>query len=87
MHKQKIAVAGAGYIGLAHIGCLQASTTCELSAIVDPSPAARAVAEKAGVPLFTSLDELIQNVRPDGVILATPNQFHIDHAMTCIDAG
>ena len=87
MHKQKIAVAGAGYIGLAHIGCLQASTTCELSAIVDPSPAARAVAEKAGVPLFTSLDELIKNARPDGVILATPNQFHVDHAMTCIDAG
>ncbi len=87
MTKQKIAVAGAGYIGLAHIGCLQTSATCELSAIVDPSPAARAVAVQAGVPLFTSLDELIKTSRPDGVILATPNQFHVEHALTCINAG
>jgi predicted dehydrogenase len=87
MNKTKIAVAGAGYIGLAHMACLHASTTCELSAVVDPSPAAEGVAAKAGVPLFKSLSELFANARPDGVILATPNQFHVEHAVACIDAG
>ncbi len=87
MDKVKIAVVGAGYIGLAHIDCLQHSATCELSAIVDPSPTAESVAVKASVPLFKTLDELIAKVRPDGIVLATPNQFHVEHAITCIDAG
>jgi predicted dehydrogenase len=87
MMKQKIAVAGAGYIGLAHMNCLQQSATCSLSAIVDPAPAAEAVAAKADVPLFNTLEELIAAARPDGIVLATPNQFHVDHAIMCINAS
>ncbi|HET9047195.1 MAG TPA: Gfo/Idh/MocA family oxidoreductase, partial [Casimicrobiaceae bacterium] len=85
--KIRIAVAGAGYIGQAHMGVAQASTRCTLSAVVDPSTAAQATAAKAGVPLYRSLDELIAKDRPDGVILATPNQLHVEHASLCIDAG
>jgi predicted dehydrogenase len=87
MNKTRIAVAGAGYIGQAHMGVAQASPNCTLSAIVDPAPAAREPALKAGVPLFASLDELFAKDRPDGVILATPNQLHVEHALRCIDAG
>ena len=87
MNKQKIAVAGAGYIGLAHMECLRTSPTCMLSAIVDSAPAGEAIAAKAGVPLFKTLDELIAKARPDGIVLATPNQFHVDHANACIEAG
>ncbi|MDE1180372.1 Gfo/Idh/MocA family oxidoreductase [Paraburkholderia sp.] len=86
MNTTRIAVAGAGYIGLAHIGVLQTSPTCTLSAIVDPSPSADAVAAKAGVPLYRSLDELFARDRPDGVVLATPNPMHVAHALRCIDA-
>ena len=87
MKRTRIAVAGAGLIGLAHVGVVRASATCALSAIVDPAPAAEAVAAKSGVPLFRSLAELIAKDRPDGVILATPNQLHVEHALKCIDAG
>ena len=87
MTQQKIAVAGAGTIGLAHIDRLRDSPTCVLSAIVDPSPAAVAVAAKEGVPLFKSLDELFASVRPDGIILATPNHLHVEQALRCLDAG
>jgi predicted dehydrogenase len=83
----RIAVAGAGYIGLAHMAVAQRSATCVLSAVVDPAPGAREVAAKAGVPLYGSLDELISSARPDGVILATPNRLHVEHALQCIDAG
>ena len=65
---------------------LRASPTCTLSAIVDPAPAARAAADRFGVPLFDSLDALIASDRPDGVILATPNQLHVEHALACIHA-
>jgi predicted dehydrogenase len=65
----------------------QQSPTCTLSAIVDPAPATEAIAAKARVPLYKSLDELFEKNRPDGVILATPNQLHLKHALKCMAAG
>jgi predicted dehydrogenase len=87
MAKTRIAVAGAGYIGLAHMGVAQRSPTCTLSAIVDPAPGAKTIAAKAGVPLYKSLAELFEKDRPDGVVLATPNQLHVEQALQCIAAG
>ncbi|WP_341645528.1 Gfo/Idh/MocA family protein [Thauera sp. SDU_THAU2] len=87
MEKLRIAVAGAGYIGQAHMEVILRSGTCALSAVVDPSPAAAQVAAGAGVPLYGSLGELIAKDRPDGVVLATPNQLHAEHALQCIEAG
>ncbi|MDR5804278.1 Gfo/Idh/MocA family oxidoreductase [Caballeronia sp. LZ001] len=86
MTRTRIAVAGAGYIGQAHIGVLENSATCMLSAIVDPSPAARAIAERADVPIYATLDELFAQDKPDGVVLATPNQLHVPQALQCLDA-
>jgi predicted dehydrogenase len=87
MSKTRIAVAGAGTIGLAHIGVVRASGTCALSAVVDPSPAAQTHADAAGVALYASLAELFAKDRPDGVVLATPNQLHVPQALECIAAG
>jgi predicted dehydrogenase len=87
MSKLRIAVAGAGYIGQAHMGVAQRSSTCTLSAIVDPIPAAQQWASAARVPLYASLTELLAKDRPDGIVLATPNQLHVPHALECIAAG
>jgi predicted dehydrogenase len=87
MNKTRIAVAGAGYIGLVHMDAAAASTAVQLSAIVDPSLNAVATAVKYGVPLYTSLAELFAKDKPDGVVLATPNQLHLPHAKECMDAG
>ncbi|MDB5918303.1 MAG: oxidoreductase-like protein [Massilia sp.] len=85
--RTRIAVAGAGYIGQAHIGVIQASPNAVLSAIVDPSPAAAALAATAGVRWYASLDELLQHDLPDGLVLATPNHLHVPQALQCIAAG
>ncbi len=87
MSPTRIAVAGAGYIGQAHMGVAQASASCTLSAVVDPSPAAQAVAQRAGVPLYASIEALLANDRPDGLVLATPNALHVPQALQCIAAG
>jgi predicted dehydrogenase len=87
MNKARIAVAGAGYIGQAHMDAARRSPSVTLSAVVDPSPAAQATADAAGVPLYASLAELFAQDKPDGVVLATPNPLHLPHAMACIDAG
>lgn len=83
----RLAVAGAGLIGQAHIGVIQASRHSTLAAIVDPSPAAAELAAQAGVPIFETLQALLAQARPDGVILATPNALHVPQALQCIDAG
>jgi predicted dehydrogenase len=87
MGKVRIAVAGAGLIGLRHIEEIEKSGSSELAAIVDVSPKAAEVARKAGVPLYASLAELFARDRPDGVVLATPNQWHVEHGLECVRAG
>ncbi len=87
MTKIRIAVAGAGAIGQAHMRVAQSSPALVLSAVVDPSPAAPAIAERAGVPLYRSLEQLLDGDRPDGLVLATPNHLHVSQALQCIAAG
>ncbi|MCO6057932.1 Gfo/Idh/MocA family oxidoreductase [Pseudomonas sp. MOB-449] len=87
MSSLRIAIAGAGLIGQRHLELIQASPDCELAALVDPSPAADAVAQRAGVLLYPSLEALFEAGRLDGIILATPNQLHVAQALTCLQAG
>ncbi|MBS7806434.1 Gfo/Idh/MocA family oxidoreductase [Variovorax sp. PCZ-1] len=86
MNRSKIAVAGAGYIGQVHMAALLSSRTLCLSAVVDPTEAGAQAAAKAGVPYYSSIEELLAQDRPDGIVLATPNQFHVPHAMQCLEA-
>jgi predicted dehydrogenase len=44
-------------------------------------------AQAAGVALYTSLEHLLAQERPDAVILATPNALHLAHALVCVQAG
>jgi predicted dehydrogenase len=87
MAKVRIAVAGAGLIGLRHIEETVASPNCILTAIIDPGPKAAEVAEKYAVPLYRSLQECLAGDKPEGVVLATPNQMHVDQGLECIEAG
>src|SRR6266498_3931915 len=82
----RIAVAGAGRIGKRHVQMIVNDDGCALSALVDPAPGAGDYAGSLGVPLYASLGELFAGDRPDGVVLATPNQLHVDQALECIAA-
>ena len=87
MKPLQIAVVGAGAIGRVHIRVVQASQQCVLSAIVDPTEAARQMAQARGVTHFENLTQLLQEAQPDGVILATPNAMHVTQALQCIEVG
>jgi predicted dehydrogenase len=87
MARVRIAVVGAGVIGLRHIEEIKKSSTARLSGVVDHSPSAHAIAAAETVPLYSSLDELLSIDRPDGVIIATPNQLHLEQGLQCINAG
>ena len=83
----RISVAGAGLIGIRHIEEIVASDCAELASIVEPGPAGATVAETYGVARFLSLQELFERDKPDGIVLATPNQLHVDGGLECIAAG
>ena len=87
VNRVRIAVAGAGTIGLRHIEEIGKSASTALAAIVDPSSKAAAIAARLRVPIFRSLDEMIARRLADGVILATPNAMHVEQALQCIAAG
>ena len=87
MARTRIAIAGAGYIGQAHLAATQQSRTVELLALVDPAQAAIEIAAHAGVPCYATLGELLAKARPDGIVLATPNALHLPHALQCMQAG
>jgi len=87
MSDVRIAVAGAGLIGKRHIEEVDASDAARLCAVVDPFPAAAEVAGTFGVPWCSSLRELFEKDRPDGVILATPNRLHVAGGLECVAAG
>ena len=87
MGKLRLAIAGAGLIGRAHWKRMLASSACELAAFADPFPSTAALAAEAGVPLYPTLEAMLADERPDGVILATPNALHVSGARACIEAG
>ena len=82
--KPRIAVAGAGLIGRKHIEIVANHAT--LAGIIDPAPHAEKMAGDHGVPWTDDLARFLMDHRPDGVIVATPNQRHVPHGIACIEA-
>ena len=83
----RLAVQGAGLIGRRHVEYIQASDQASLCAIVDPAPTAEAYAAGFGCPWFPDFASMLAAQRPDGVIVATPNQMHVENGLACIKAG
>lgn len=82
-----VAVAGAGLIGKRHVEATMAGDAARLHSIVDPTDAAKAYAAGLGVPWYPSLAEMMSAGTPDGVVLATPNQIHVENGLECVQSG
>ena len=87
MSKIRIAVAGAGLIGRRHIELIQASSSCELSAVIDPFELDGSYLDSLGASQYENLLACFAEDKPDGVILATPNALHVEQTLQCIEAG
>lgn len=83
----RIAVVGAGLIGRRHIERIVASQNCTLAAVVDAAPAAQEIAARAASPYFKTLEALLSDMSPDGIILATPNKVHVEQGIICLEAN
>ncbi|MHA2363861.1 MAG: Gfo/Idh/MocA family protein [Candidatus Hodarchaeales archaeon] len=76
MKKHKVAVIGVGRMGRYHVRIL--SRLGALAAIADLNEeiGTKLSSEYSRIPFFSDYKEMIDEVEPDGVILATPTQFH-----------
>lgn len=83
----RIVVAGVGAVGREHVARVRANAGCVLVGIADPAPSSAAFAASLGVAHADGLDALLDAVRTDGVILATPNVLHVWGALTYIARG
>ena len=83
----RIAVVGAGLIGRQHVLRTTNEPRAELTAIVDPMPEARELAAALATRWFPDLESMLRSHRPDGVIIATPNQMHVANGLACVAAG
>ncbi len=82
-----LVVVGAGLIGRRHVEIIEKVDGVHVSAIADPSPDARAFAETKDLPWVPCLADAVDERRPAGVILATPNTLHVEDGLRAIEAG
>lgn len=87
MSEVRLAVIGAGAIGRLHIDVLAHGHADRLAAIVDPTDAGRALAAELDVRWFADHVEMLETVRPDGAVVATPNATHAAIAIDCVAKG
>lgn len=81
----RIAVVGAGLIGRTHIAVLRSGhPEFTLAGVADPSPAAKAEAEQLGYAYYSTMEELLDKAKPDGAVLALPNQLHVSAGLACV---
>lgn len=83
----RLALVGAGAIGRMHMDVLARGGCGTLCGIADPSDTARDLAAQAGVPWFADYRDLLDTVRPDGAIVATPNDTHAPVTLDCVSRG
>lgn len=88
MHKIKLVVIGPGLMGKKHIELIKNNRECTLVGLVAPDHVEHhQLALELNVPLHHSLDSMIKSESIDGAIISSPNKFHVEQAIKCIDAG
>ena len=75
---------GVGLIGKRHAEIILKYKDTKLVAVADPDPSAEKYAKEIGVSYFKSLSEMLSSSSLDGVIIATPNNLHVEHGIECI---
>lgn len=84
------AVVGCGHIGKRHAEMITRNEESELIALVDTQPREALGIDGFDVPFFSSLEELLLSPVAVGinvVNIASPNGFHTQQALQCLEAG
>ncbi len=84
----RLAVIGTGHMGKNHIRVLADLSNVVLVGVCDPhEQAARSAADRYGVPVYATHQELLEETRPDAVVVAAPTVSHHDIVMDSVRRG
>ena len=86
----RVALIGAGQIArTTHIPCLQRQEGVEIAAVCDVNrEAAESLAADFGLPAwYESHEKMLEQERPDAVIICVPNRFHCAMTLDALRAG
>ncbi|AVD90298.1 Gfo/Idh/MocA family protein [Pseudomonas sp. SWI44] len=83
----RIALIGAGIMGRQHYQHLRNVPQAQLCAVADPGPQAEAFATECGVAWFADHRQMLEQTKPEAVIIANPNNQHVATALACVEAG
>ncbi|PPK99547.1 Gfo/Idh/MocA family protein [Parapedobacter indicus] len=85
--KVKFAVIGCGHIGKRHAEMVTRNEESELVALIDVKDKTQLGVDAYSVPFFNSLEDfLASDIETDVVNIASPNGFHAEQAMKCLEA-
>lgn len=87
--KIKFAVIGCGHIGKRHAEMIDRNDGSELIALVDIRSKEELGISSFNVPLFSSIEELLESSIAndiDVINIASPNGFHAEQALKCLEA-
>ncbi len=88
MFRSKAAVVGTGFIGPVHLeGLIRAGVSVRGALGTDVSKSKRIAAEFGLEKAYGSIAELLADPEVDVVHLTSPNRFHFDQAIQCLEAG
>ena len=88
--RTRIGIVGAGGVAdRIHLPACKAASNIEVVGICDPNAAAREnISKKFGVAgVYSSLDQMLQQVRPDALIVGTPPDSHFDICRQGLEFG
>lgn len=85
----RTALVGAGGIGKGyHLRQILAHEGFELVAVVDPNEnTLKDLHAQHQVPVFTQLDDMLHQIKPDLCVIASPTPCHVPQALSCMQAG
>ena len=81
----RLALFGAGGIGVRHLELAADETRCEIVALADPLDSAAVIAERHGARFYRDHRELLARETIDGAIVATPNESHATVGIACAE--
>jgi UDP-N-acetyl-2-amino-2-deoxyglucuronate dehydrogenase len=85
--KIKFAVIGCGHIGKRHAEMISRNEESELVALIDVKDKSQLNIDQYNIPFFTTIDEcLASGIEIDVVNIASPNGFHAEQALKCLEA-
>src|SRR5690606_10854400 len=85
--KVKFAVVGCGHIGKRHAEMIMRNEGSELVALIDVKEKEALQIDQYPVPFFNNLSDFLQaGIDVDVINIASPNGFHAEQAMQCLEA-